>query len=141
MKKPEILVVEDSDDDYYAFVRACRGISHEIELRRCCTGSEALEYLIDLAHKKQPRPALVFLDLNMPGLDGRDVLREIKYSDELSSLRVVVYSTSDSPADVEFCYANHANAYHVKPMDFARMKTDLKAIIDYWLTMATELSP
>ena len=100
---------------------------------------EARKYLGSADHASSKWPVLVFLDLNMPGIDGRALLQEIKAEgSDAKRLRVVVYTTSDSPTDVEFCYSNYANAFHTKPRDFREMRADLNEILAYWLTKADE---
>ena len=141
MSSPTVLVIDDSDDDFYVFQRACRRSHPNVRLHRCCDGAECREYLARLASHQEPWPVLVFLDLNMPGADGRQLLQEIKGSNALRQLRVVVYSTSDNPADINFCYSNFANAYHSKPLEYEDMRTDLSSILDYWLQRAQEASP
>ena len=136
---PTVLVVEDSDDDFYAFERACSRSPVPIALVRARDGFEARKYLGSADHASSKWPVLVFLDLNMPGIDGRALLQEIKAEgSDAKRLRVVVYTTSDSPTDVEFCYSNYANAFHTKPRDFREMRADLNEILAYWLTKADE---
>lgn len=130
-----VVVVEDSDDDFYALKRAVRGFSGTLELKRFSDGSLASEYLHQC---EQPScmPELILLDLNVPGMSGHELLKRIKGSEKLKRLPVIIYSTSDSVDDIRYCYANHANAYHTKPLDFDRMRSDLTAALDYWLNLA-----
>jgi CheY-like chemotaxis protein len=76
---------------------------------------------------------LVLLDLNTPGDDGRDVLRDIRSDNVLVTLPVVVLSASANARDLQFCYANGANAYHVKPVDHALHLKVLQDVFAYWL--------
>lgn len=128
----QICLVEDSDDDYYAFVRACRKLDVELELARFRTAEEARRHFRKLVDSGGPWPSVVFLDLNLPGTSGRDFLIEIKSNDRLKHVPVLIYSTSGDAEDVRLSYTNHANAYHQKPLDYDAMKSELRDIITYW---------
>lgn len=131
-----LLVIEDSDDDFFAFRRAVRKHEPGLAIARCSNANEARTHLKAVAEGQADRPELVFLDLNLPGASGKALLREIKLSAQLRDLRVVVYSTSDSPSDIRYCYSNWANAYHTKPLDADRMREELWKIIQYWRSLA-----
>ena len=75
----------------------------------------------------------MLLDLNTHGDDGREALREIRSDDSLKALPLVVLSASANPRDLQFCYAQGANAYHVKPVDHAQHLRVLESIFTYWL--------
>jgi CheY-like chemotaxis protein len=81
-------------------------------------------------------PLLVLLDLNTPCSDGRDVLREVRSDELIGTLPVVVLSASASPRDLQFCYANGANAYHVKPVVYSMHRQVIEQIFNYWLGSA-----
>lgn len=87
--------------------------------------------------ERLPDPAIVLLDLNTPGTDGRDALRTMRQNDRLRTLPLVILSTSANPRDVEFCYAAGANAYHTKPVDYAAHLQVLCDIFDYWVHRVT----
>ena len=116
-----MLLIEDSPEDREATIRALKkaGIANPIYC--CANGDEALDYL----HKREkyeapdlaPRPNLILLDLNMPGTDGREVLAEIKGSDTLRSIPVIILTTSTDVRDVTSCYEMGANSYVKKPVD------------------------
>ena len=134
-----ILLVEDSDEDYMAFLRALRDMVVTVSLPRCTRGEEALDYLYgrgrfaDLAHA--PRPALVLLDLNLPGMDGRELLTIIKGDEHLRSIPVVIVTTSHNPRDVEWCYQHGANSYQVKAIGYEQFKSAMRLLVEYWLTV------
>jgi len=132
-----LLVVEDSDEDFDTLLDAARrtGLKHEI--RRAATADDCLRLLGEWERERLPDPALVLLDLNTPGTDGRDALRMIRQNDRLRRLPIVVLSTSANPRDVEFCYAEGANAYHTKPLDYAAHLQMLSEIFDYWVHHVT----
>ncbi len=128
---PAILIVEDSDDDFDTFNEAVRKSGITAVVRRATTGAECLDLL---SGTSAIRPAVVMMDLNTPGLDGRDALAAIKADPALKALPVVVFSTSANPRDLAFCYTAGANAFHVKPVrypDHLQLVTD---VLTYWLS-------
>ncbi len=134
---PVILLIEDSDEDYAAFERALRGAATMVSLHRCTRGDAALDYLRRqgrfAAPEHAPRPALVLLDLNLPGTDGRDLLATIKIDTRLQSIPIVIVTTSHNPNDVEWCYRHGANAYQVKAVDYTQFRDDMRLLVQYWL--------
>jgi CheY-like chemotaxis protein len=131
-----LLLVEDSPEDYEATRRAFRKAGFRHEVLHCETGDDALDFL----HRRgryadplaSPRPAVILLDLNLPGTDGRDVLVEIKSADTLASIPVVVLTTSADVRDVETCYRAGANSYVQKPVDLEGFMRTIRAVHDYW---------
>ena len=128
-----ILVVEDNDEDYETVVEATLRAGIVYHLQRATCGGECLEILQKSMQNRSMLPALVLLDLNTPGDDGRDALKLIKSCNRLRAIPTVVLSTSSNPRDVDFCYANHANAYHTKPVSYAAHLNTLNDIFSYWL--------
>ncbi len=130
----ELIVVEDSDDDFDALERTCRHLNFAGSLRRYIDAESLLKDV--RKWDTEPRPAgkrrVILLDLNLPGTDGRELLVQLKTNTALSAVPVVVYTTSSNLRDVAFCYQNHANAYHVKPMDLDSLESGVKAMLDYW---------
>lgn len=135
-----LLIVEDSPEDLEATLRALRKTGSEHPIAHCGDGDEALDYL----HRRgryaatglAPRPALVLLDLNLPGTDGREVLGEIKSSETLRSIPVVVFTTSGDARDVDACYRAGANGYVQKPVRVDELVTALQRIEDFWFGVA-----
>ncbi|WP_219904195.1 response regulator [Stenomitos frigidus] len=138
---PSLLVVEDSNEDFEALQRFLRRSPIAITIQHCMTGDQALAFLYRTGrysdHESAPRPGLIVLDLNLPGTDGREVLRRIKQDDSLKTIPVVVFTTSNNPKDVEDCYQYGVNSYIVKPINFAQLKRDIQILIDYWFEVAT----
>ena len=137
-KSPNVvLLVEDSPDDVDFARRALAksGIAHHLVVAE--QGDQALELLSEpgraAANSPALRPSLILLDLNIPGMTGRDLLRRIKTDENLAAIPVVVLSTSRHRADIECCYRAHANSYHSKSDDFAGYQNTLKQIVEYWL--------
>jgi CheY-like chemotaxis protein len=134
MKHP-ILLVEDSDEDYAVVKRALSGVALEVGLQRCTKGDDALDYLYQRGtFVTALRPALILLDLNLPGADGREVLARIKSDAELKVIPVIIVTTSSNPRDVETCYGYGVNAYHIKSVNYPAFKLELQRMINYWLT-------
>jgi CheY-like chemotaxis protein len=124
-----VLVLEDSDEDFDTAEEALGSAKLSNTLQRATTGDMCLALL----QGPGARPAFLLLDLNTPGMDGREALREIRADRRLSSLPVVVMSSSSSPRDVEACYRDGASAYHVKPTRYSEHRELLVAIFQYWL--------
>ena len=126
---PPVVIVEDSDEDFDTVVQAVRKAGVAAEVRRAATGGDCLALLRGAA----VRPALVLIDLNTPGTDGREALEAIKADPALRSYPVVVLSTSANPKDVAFCYRAGANAYHVKPVRYTDHLQVVVDLLTYWL--------
>jgi two-component system, response regulator len=132
-----ILIVEDSDDDYDAAVRALRkelALPHP--LRRCEDGKQALDYLLHDCAAKSTFPMMILLDLNLPGIDGRAVLSEIKSHDRLRCIPIIVMTHSDAQRDIRDCYRMGANSYVRKPLEWPRFVTAMKNLKGYWIDTA-----
>lgn len=130
-KLPPVVIVEDSDEDFDTVVQAVRKAGIAAEVRRATTGGDCLDLLRGSA---AVRPAMVLMDLNTPGTDGREALAAIKTDAALKTFPVVVFSTSANPKDLAFCYAAGANAYHVKPVRHPEHLQLVVDILTYWLT-------
>jgi two-component system, response regulator len=127
-----ILLVDDNDDDVEATQRAFKRTNLKNALVRAATGAEA----IALLREQRIRPALILLDLNMPGLDGRRVLAIIKGDNELRKIPVVVLTTSSDERDIEECYQLGANTYIQKPVDLDGLFAAVQRLKDYWFEIA-----
>lgn len=129
-----LLLVEDTPADI-ALARAA--LADTLLAHRCltfCDGTSALEYLNDESNEL---PDLVLLDLNLPGMDGRELLAEIKGSERLKQIPVVILTTSNAPWDREQAYANHANSFVTKPVDLDDYAGKLKSVVGYWFDVVT----
>ena len=131
-----ILLVEDSPEDFEATLRAFRKSGLKNTVLRCEDGDEALDYL----HRRgeyadpasSPRPGVILLDLNLPGTDGRQVLNEIKNSERLRDIPVVVLTTSADERDITACYRAGANSYIQKPVDIDGFMKAIERLNGYW---------
>ncbi|HVY87163.1 MAG TPA: response regulator [Caulobacterales bacterium] len=133
LKSQPILIVDDSEDDFEATKRAFVRASLRNPIRHAASGEEALKLL---EAEDVPKPGLILLDLNMPGLDGRKTLEIIKQSDTLKRIPVVVLTTSDDERDVLGCYALGANTYVQKPVDFDGLIAAVQRLKEYWFEIA-----
>ena len=135
-----LLMVEDSDADYFALLRALRQAGLNIPHHRCQNGDEALEYLrqsgSDDGSGLAPRPSLILLDLNLPGTDGREVLKTVKNDQDLSTIPIIVMTTSANPSDIVECYRQGANGYQVKTSNYEGFKREIQRTVDYWFNTA-----
>lgn len=132
-----LLIVEDNDDDYLFTERAFKKSKFANPLARACNGDEALNYLYQReGFEGVPRPSMVLLDLNMPGVNGYTVLEKMKADPELKSIPVVVLTTSDDPRDIETCYALGANSYVHKPVDLPGFIEAIARLKDYWFEIS-----
>lgn len=135
-KKVTILLVEDDPGDRRLTIRAlARGkLRNEIHIAE--DGEEALNYLFRRGKysdpASSPRPDLVLLDLNLPKIDGRDVLAEIRACPELRHLLVVVLTTSKQEEDILKTYDLGVNSYITKPVTFDRFVEVVQVLQDYW---------
>jgi chemotaxis family two-component system response regulator Rcp1 len=129
----EILLVEDNPSDVLLTQIAMRECKIANRLHVARDGEEALAFLRNEGGQQgAPRPDLVMLDLNLPKMDGRELLREMKGDPALRLIPVVVLTTSDSESDVRRSYDLHANAYITKPLDMEQFVRVVKGIDEFW---------
>ncbi len=136
-----ILIIDDSDDDYDATVRALvKGTNLKNPIHRCEDGKESLDYLFRRGRysgpEAAPRPGIILLDLNMPGIDGRKVLDEIKNDPGLRSIPTIVMTNSDDERDINACYDMGANTYVRKPLNWANFLEAMSRLKEYWFEIA-----
>lgn len=132
----EILLVEDNPADVRLTREALKEEKLVINLSVVTDGVEALDFLRQRgAYSDAPRPDLVLLDLNLPRMDGREVLSEMKNDKQLRSIPVVVLTVSSAERDVLETYALHANCFITKPIDLYQFSHVVKSIQDFWLTI------
>jgi len=132
----EILLVEDNPGDARLTREALKDGRVRHHLSVVADGVEALAFLrAQGGHARAPRPDLILLDLNIPKMDGRQVLAEIKADPDLVRIPVVVLTTSKAEEDIARTYDLHANCYINKPVDLDQFMTVVKAIEDFWLTI------
>jgi CheY-like chemotaxis protein len=132
----DILLVEDNLGDVRLTEEALKESKLAVNMRVARDGIEALAMLHgEGVYADQPQPDLILLDLNMPRLDGREVLRQIKSDDQLKHIPVVVLTTSEAEKDILQAYGLHANCYITKPVEFDEFMKIIKSIEGFWLTV------
>ena len=132
----EILMVEDSPDDVELTREALKDARVHCNLHTAEDGVEGLAFLQRKnGYARAPRPDLILLDLNMPRMDGREMLAEIKADETVAHIPVVVLTTSQAEEDVVKSYKLHANCYISKPVDFEQFIRIVQAIEDFWFTV------
>ena len=129
-----ILMAEDSEEDFEAFQRIFNR-KLGVPVIRCRDGEDFLTYLTKLSDRFTEWPSLILLDLNMPGIQGLEVLTRLKNDPELRSIPTVVFSSSSNPKDVCSCYAQGANGYMIKPINYTDLERTLRGLVEYWKTV------
>jgi len=133
-----ILLVEDNPGDVRLTIEALRDGKVRNNLSVVGDGVEALRFLRrEGRHTEAVRPDLILLDLNLPKMDGREVLAAIKSDDELKSIPVVVLTTSQADQDILRSYALHANCYVTKPVDLDQFIGVVRSIENFWFSIVT----
>lgn len=132
-----VMLVEDNVDHAELVIRTLEEHRIANKVRHFLDGQSALDYLFRRGEYSKeagnPRPHVILLDLRLPRIDGIDVLKAIKESDELKTIPVVVLTTSEAEKDVARAYYNHANSYLVKPVGFEEFKKLMDDLGFYWL--------
>jgi CheY-like chemotaxis protein len=130
----EILLAEDNPGDVKLTRKALEKGRLANNLHVVNDGVETMQFLRgEGPYTETPRPDLVLLDLNMPRKDGREVLEEIKDSEDLKRIPVVVLTSSEAEEDVIKSYERHANAYLTKPVDFDGFIDVVSTLEEFWL--------
>lgn len=134
-RRLQVLVVEDSPGDVRLTLEAFRYANMAVQLHVVTDGVEALAFLRrEGVHAHAPRPDLTLLDLNLPKMDGREVLAHIKEDDDLKTIPTVILTMSESKEDIEKSYQLQANCYLCKPVQLDEFEGLVKSITDFWLT-------
>ena len=134
----KILLVEDNPGDALLTRETLEDSKILHELFHVETGSAAMEFLRgEGAHEDAPRPDLILLDLNLPGMDGREVLAAVKEDPDLRRIPVVVLTSSQAEEDVVRSYNLHANAYVTKPVGLDGFAKIVKGIESFWWSIVS----
>jgi chemotaxis family two-component system response regulator Rcp1 len=131
----EVLLVEDSAGDVRLMREAFHDANREIRLHVASDGLEAMAFLRRTGiHVAAPRPDLILLDLNLPKMDGREVLAMVKQDRALKTIPTVILTTSDAAADIAKSYELQANCYLRKPVELHKFEELVRRINEFWLT-------
>jgi chemotaxis family two-component system response regulator Rcp1 len=133
----EVLLVEDSPGDVRLTQEAFRDSGKPVRLHLASDGVEAMAFLQRQGiYTDAPRPDLILLDLNLPKMDGREVLALIKGDQALKTIPTIILTTSDDEADVLISYQLQANCYLRKPAHWDAFDNLVRSINAFWLTRA-----
>lgn len=131
----EVLLVEDSPGDVRLTQEAFRDADMSIRLHVATDGVEAMAFLRrEGINANAPRPDIILLDLNLPKMDGREVLAHIKEDASLKTIPTVILTTSEAEVDIVKSYQLHANCYLSKPVQLESFEALVKSIKGFWLT-------
>jgi chemotaxis family two-component system response regulator Rcp1 len=134
----QVLLIDDSPGDVRLTQEAFREANRSINLHVAADGLEAMAFLRQEGiYCDSPRPDLILLDLNLPLMDGREVLAQIKANGSLKTIPTVILTTSTADADILKSYQLQANCYLSKPVRLDEFENLVKSINDFWLTKAT----
>ena len=143
-----VLLIEDNPGDVRLMREILLGTNNSLHLLVASDGVEAMEFLQRKgSHIHAPRPALILLDLNLPRMDGREVLASIKADISLRTIPIIVLTTSNADTDIVKCYQLQANCYLCKPGQLSEYEQLMESINRFWLAQAklpesgTTLSP
>lgn len=140
--KAQVLLVEDNLGDTHLIQKALTSLSQSVEIYHVPNGDQAISFLHTKKQENGNKHSLdlIILDLNLPGMDGREVLKEIKTDENLQHIPVVVFTSSEADSDIEKAYKLHANCYVTKPMDLHQFLGCVKEIGDFWLKTVKRLT-
>ena len=131
----DVLLVEDNPGDVRLTQEAFRAANKAVHLHVAADGVEAMAFLKKQgSHAAAPRPALILLDLNLPNMDGREVLARIKQDEGLKTIPTVILSAVEAAADIDASYELQANCYLAKPARADDLDLVISYINDFWLT-------
>ena len=129
----KILLVEDNEGDIVLTMEALKKAKVTNHIQVIKDGEAALQYLRRQGpYSTAETPDLIFLDINLPRVDGKEVLANIKTDKALMIIPVVMLTTSDSEKDILYAYQHHVNCYITKPVEFDKFITSVQMIIDFW---------
>ncbi|HYW58857.1 MAG TPA: response regulator [Polaromonas sp.] len=141
-KAINVLLVEDNENDAFFTREAFDAGGQVVNLHHVDNGAKCLEFLrAQGAYGDAPRPDLILLDINMPVMDGREVLREIVRDNKLKNLPVVVLTTSSAATDIQSMYDMRCTSYLVKPIDFDYFVEMIRELKEYWFDLVALPAP
>jgi chemotaxis family two-component system response regulator Rcp1 len=132
----DLLLIEDNAADVRLAQEAFRFSKEPINLHVVGDGVEAMAFLRrEGVHIHAPRPHVILLDLNLPKMDGREVLAILKKDSDLKAIPTIVLTTSDAKADIQYCYDHSASCYVRKPKDWDTYNHIVGGINSFWFTL------
>jgi two-component system, response regulator len=133
----DVLLIEDNSTDADLTLRALLKKDKNLVVKHIDDGEEALDFILSQGAYSDrfpgPTPKLILMDLQLPKINGTEILKEIKNNEKTRIIPVVMLTSSSHPEDVLDCYSNGANAYMVKPMDFDSYILQVSKAVHFWL--------
>jgi CheY-like chemotaxis protein len=140
MQNIKILLTDDDEDDLLFFRHALNDSGIAADLTAVSDGSKLIDYMLNLS--EAPAPDIIFLDINMPGLDGKSCLREIRKQERFSDIPIVILSTSNHPKDIADTYRDGANKYITKTLFYKNSVASMRKLFaDDWRDRLVNPSP
>jgi chemotaxis family two-component system response regulator Rcp1 len=137
-KPINILLVEDNEGDIYLTVEAFKDGKFKNQINVVRNGEEAIQYLFkEGTYSDAVTPDLILLDINLPKVDGKEVLRLIKNDETLRSIPVLILTTSSAEKDIIDSYNGHANCYILKPVKLESFLSVVQSIENFWISIVT----
>jgi len=141
-RRYNVLLVDDDPGDIVLAKKALSKLDSNLAVHTAGDGLEAMQYLRSCVSQdvapttdRRARPDLVLLDLNMPRMDGRQALAEIKADENFRSIPVAIFTTSDADSDISVCYKLQASCYITKPVDLNDFATAFRSIYNFWFNL------
>ena len=135
MKKKQILLVEDNEGDIVLTSEAFEESSCKVNIQVARNGKEAINILFDLNEDTQ-LPDLILLDINLPLLNGHEVLKKIKENEKTKHIPVIILTTSSAISDINLTYENYANCFITKPADMNDFFETINVLCNYWFKIS-----
>jgi CheY-like chemotaxis protein len=131
-----ILLVEDNEGDILLTLEAFEESKIKSKISVVRNGQEALDFLYKRAgYEQESKPDLILLDINIPILNGHEVLKIVKHDPELKKIPVIMLTTSSSTKDINLSYENYANSYVIKPIEMEEFLKAILKIEEFWLQL------
>ena len=135
-RNAEILLVEDDPLDIELTKEVISAYKMANNIHVVTNGEDALSFLYKKGkYKTAPTPDIVFLDLNLPKIDGREILIDIKHNEKLKRIPIVILTSSELKDDIKLAYDNYANCYVTKPLDIEQLASIVKTLNNFWLSL------
>lgn len=138
-KRPFVLLIEDNPDHAELIIRSVNQLNSTATIKHIADGEEALVFLkyesINPENNARNLPDIILLDLRLPKIDGLDLLKEIKSSEKLRKIPVVILTSSYAEKDKLKAYNNYVNSYLVKPLDFKQFNDLINNLWKYWFNI------
>ena len=138
MKDPTVLIIEDNEGDIELIKEAFINPAIKKHIKICTNGEEAINFLkITETASDENKPNLILMDINLPKIDGKEVLNFIKGNAKLKMIPVVMLTSSRLAKDIYYAYENHANSYIVKPSNLKDFTEVIRCIEMFWINCVT----